>query len=112
LAAIAMIVVGALGWLRFRWWPCLHLPFALWGVLISIVGWTCPLTPIENHFRRLAGQQGYSGGFVEHYIMPVIYPGAITATVQYLLGALVLLSNIILYVWIWRRKYRHQRSKT
>ena len=106
LLTIVMIVVGAVGWLRFRWWPYLHLPFALWGVLISLVGWTCPLTPIENHFRQSAGQQGYAGGFIEHYIMPVIYPGAITPVVQYTLGAIVLFCNLAIYLGIWWRKYR------
>ncbi len=104
LLAIGMIVIGAVGWLRFRWWPWFHLPFAFWGVFIQWIGWTCPLTPLENRFRQLAGEQGYRGGFVEYYIMPLIYPGPMTAAVQYVLGGLVLIVNVVIYVWIWRRR--------
>ncbi|MGH7567668.1 MAG: DUF2784 domain-containing protein, partial [Gemmatimonadales bacterium] len=95
--AIAFIVLG--GFLTWRWravaW--VHVPFAVWGVLIEYRGWVCPLTPLENHFRARAGQAGYSGGFVEHYVLPLIYPGGLTPRVQLVLGSAVLAVNLIAY---------------
>ncbi|MBI2072189.1 MAG: DUF2784 domain-containing protein [Gemmatimonadetes bacterium] len=69
-AFVAFVVVGgflALRWRRLAW---LHLPAAVWGAIIEFMGWVCPLTPLENHFRRLAGEGGYQGGFIEHYVIP------------------------------------------
>lgn len=101
---ILFVIFGALGALRYRWWPWLHLPVVAWGVLIEWVGWICPLTPLENRFRALAGQGGYQGGFIEHYLIPVIYPDGLTRGVQWTLGALVLAINGALYFWVIRRR--------
>ena len=69
LAFTVFAVVG--GFLAWRWprvaW--IHIPAAVWGALIEFMGWVCPLTPLENHFRRLAGEAGYAGGFLEHYVI-------------------------------------------
>jgi len=70
-----------------------RLPAALWGVFIEVSGGVCPLTPIENALRRAAGAAGYSGGFIEHYLTPTIYPLALTQPVQLLLAGLVVLAN-------------------
>lgn len=107
---IVFVVVG--GFLAWRWrrvaW--VHLPCAAWGALIEFAGWVCPLTPLENHFRRLAGAEGYAGGFIEHYLVPVIYPEAWTFTLRMLLGALVVLVNAFAY---WRFVVRRPaRGKT
>jgi len=103
LAFIVFVVTG--GFLAWRWrrlaW--VHLPLAAWGALIEFAGWVCPLTPLENHFRRLAGQAGYPGGFIEHYLIPVIYPGDLTRGIQYALGALVILVNLAAYARFLRR---------
>jgi hypothetical protein len=101
---IVFVVAGGLllcRWPRVAW---LHLPAAAWGVLIEWFGWTCPLTPLENLLRRAAGQAGYGGGFVERYLLPLIYPVGLTPRVQLWLGLGVLAINVALYAWWWRRR--------
>ena len=96
-----------LGGFLLRRWPrlvYLHVPIAIWGVLIEFAGWICPLTPLENHLRRLGGEAGYEGGFIDHYIIPVLYPGGLTRTLQYVLGVLALLINIQAYLLYFRRR--------
>jgi hypothetical protein len=106
LVFIAFIVLGGLvvaRWPRVAW---LHLPAAAWGVLIELGGWVCPLTPLENWLRLQAGQQGYSGSFVERYLLPVIYPEALTRDVQFVLAAVVLVVNVAVYAFVLRRLRR------
>ncbi|HMA21948.1 MAG TPA: DUF2784 domain-containing protein [Gemmatimonadaceae bacterium] len=98
-----------LGGFLLRRWPRLvyvHVPVAIWGALIEFAGWVCPLTPLENHFRRLGGQAGYSGGFVEHYLIPILYPHALTRNIQYVLGAVVVAINVAAYVLFARRRQK------
>lgn len=90
----------ALRWPKAVW---VHLPAAAWGALISFAGWVCPLTPLEKWLRREGGSAGYEGGFVEHYILPVLYPRALTRDVQILLGAIVILLNLLIYWHVFRR---------
>jgi len=78
----------------------------VWGVLIEYNGWICPLTPLENSLRMRAGQQGYSGGFVEHYLLPAIYPAGLTPRIQVVLGTAVLVVNVISYAVLVRRLMR------
>ena len=108
---VAFVVLGALlalRWPRIAW---VHVPVVLWGAGIEFVGGICPLTPLENHWRRLAGELGYPGDFVEHYVMSALYPDGLTRRVQLVLGALVLLVNVAIYAWVfWRR--RPDRSRT
>ena len=103
LAFILFVMAGGLlvAWKRKIVW--LHLPAAIWGAAIEFMGWVCPLTPLENHFRRLSGEAGYEGGFIEHYLLPLIYPEVLTAATQTVLGALVLTINFLVYLWLWRR---------
>ncbi|MGY2489809.1 DUF2784 domain-containing protein [Cupriavidus sp. CP313] len=104
---ILFVVAGGLlvlRWPRVAW---LHLPAAVWGVLIEWSGWICPLTPLENSLRQAAGQAGYSGGFVERYLLPLIYPAGLTPAVQLWLGAVVLAVNVAVYALWWRRRRRH-----
>lgn len=82
----------------------LHLPAVAWGALIEFAGWICPLTPLEQSLRHLAGEKGYSGGFVEHYLLPLLYPEGLTRDVQIILGAFVLVINAAAYVIIIRRR--------
>lgn len=81
-------------WPRLAW---LHIPAAVWGVIIEYSGWICPLTPLENSLRVRGGEAGYSGGFIQHYIQPLLYPNGLTRTTQLALGTVLLLLNIIAY---------------
>ncbi|AGW92329.1 DUF2784 domain-containing protein [Cupriavidus sp. DF5525] len=101
---ILFVVAGGLlvlRWPRVAW---LHLPAAVWGVLIEWLGWICPLTPLENTLRHAAGQAGYSGGFIERYLLPLIYPAGLTPAVQLWLGVVVLVVNVAIYALWWRRR--------
>lgn len=102
-AFVLFVIAGALLLLHSRWWAVLHVPAFAWGALIEFRGWVCPLTPLENALRARAGQAGYAGGFVEHYITRLIYPEGLTRGIQVALGALVLVGNVLLYWWLWRR---------
>jgi len=107
LAFIVFVVAGGLFALRWRWIPLVHLPAALWGAWIEISGGLCPLTPLENTLRRAAGAAGYAGGFVEHYLLGVVYPSGLTRGVQLALAALVVLANAAPYALVWRHARRH-----
>ena len=108
LGFVAVVVAGGLLVLRWHRLSWVHVPCALWGVLIELGGWICPLTPLENHWRRQADLQGYEGSFVEHYLTPVLYPSELTRELQITLGLMVIAVNIVIYGWIWCRG--HQRS--
>jgi Protein of Unknown function (DUF2784) len=96
-AFVAFVVAGGFLALRWRWLAWLHVPAALWGALIELGGWICPLTPLENALRRLAGEAGYRGGFIEHYVLPVLYPVHYTLTLRLVLAAVVVLLNGVAY---------------
>ena len=106
LAFVVFVVLGGFLVLRWRWVAWLHVPTAIWGVLIEYAGWICPLTPLENTLRQRGGQPGYSGSFIEHYILPVLYPSALTRTTQIVLGSLALLVNLIAYGLVIARRKR------
>ena len=106
LAFVLFVVLGGIAVWRFPKLAWLHLPAVAWGALIEFAGWICPLTPWEQSLRLLAGEQGYSGGFVEHYLVPILYPAALTRDIQIVLGLLVLLINGIAYALIVRRLRR------
>ena len=103
LAFIVFVVAGGLLALRWRWVPLVHVPGALWGVYIEISGGVCPLTPLENALRRDAGLSGYAGSFVEHYLVPLIYPDLLSQPLQLVLAGVVVLTNAFVYTAIWRR---------
>jgi len=88
-----------------------HLPAALWAALISFKGWICPLTPLENYLRVAAGTEGYEGGFVSHYIIPIIYPVSLTHNIQIILGILFVLINIGIYSYVYVRRIDKQARK-
>jgi hypothetical protein len=103
-AFVAFVMLGGLAvvrWPRLAW---LHLPVVLWGAGIEFFGGICPLTPLENRWRQLAGDQGYAGGFVDHYIVALLYPDGLTRSVQMALGLLVLVVNVAIYAYAWRRR--------
>ena len=103
---VLFVVLGGLLVLRWPRVAYLHLPVAAYGALIELVGWICPLTPLEKRLREQAGLAGYEGGFVEHYILPVLYPSGLNRGVQLMLGALVIGINVVIYGHIIRRRQR------
>ncbi|MGB5817326.1 MAG: DUF2784 domain-containing protein [Thermoanaerobaculia bacterium] len=103
LAFVVWVVLGGLLALRWRWVVWLHLPAAIWGALIEFGGWICPLTPLENWLRCQGGEEGYVGGFIQHYLVPVIYPTGLTREIQIALGVGVVLFNLVVYTLIVRQ---------
>jgi len=103
-AFILFVVFGGLLVFYKKWMPWLHIPAIFWAVLIEFFGWICPLTPMENHFRVLAGQSGYNQGFIQHYLLTVIYPDGLTRQVQILLGLGVLILNLLVYAVFLKKK--------
>jgi len=97
LGFIIFVIIGGFLVVKWRWILFLHLPAVVWGALIEFRGWLCPLTPIEQRLRQAAGEKGYSGGFMEHYVLPVIYPEALTTDIQMALGGFVILINLVAY---------------
>lgn len=103
------IVWAALGALAVWRWPKLafaHLPALAWAVWIEASGGICPLTPLENSLRRAAGQAGYSGGFIDHYLGSIIYPAGLTRQAQWLIAGGLLLVNLVIYGLIIARARR------
>ncbi|HEY8853192.1 MAG TPA: DUF2784 domain-containing protein [Gemmatimonadaceae bacterium] len=109
LGFVLFVVLGGLlvlRWTRLAW---IHIPAAIWGVLIEYTGWICPLTPLENSLRTRGGEAGYSGGFIGHYIQPVLYPAGLTRGAQIMLGSLALLVNLTAYGVVIARRHRLAR---
>jgi len=100
---ILFVIAGGLLARRWRWVLFAHVPVVVYAVVIEVVGFTCPLTPLEKALRRRAGTAGYEGGFVEHYVIPVLYPGEFTTGVKLALAALIVAVNAIVYVSLWQR---------
>ncbi|MCG6861614.1 MAG: DUF2784 domain-containing protein [Chromatiaceae bacterium] len=84
----------ALRWPRLAW---AHVPAAAWGAMLELGGWICPLTPLENSLRHCAGQAGYEGGFLEYYLLPLVYPPELTRGIQIGLGIAVVTLNLFAY---------------
>jgi hypothetical protein len=97
LTFVAFVVLGGVLVRRHRWVAWVHVPVFAWGALIEFAGWICPLTPLENAWRQRGGAAGYAGGFVEHYLLPLLYPAGLTRGVQIALGVLVLGFNTAIY---------------
>ena len=107
---VLFAVLGGL--LVLRWKQCLwiHVPVVLWAALIEFTGWICPLTPLENWLRARGGAVGYPSSFIEHYILPVLYPTQLTRQLQITLGLLVLGINLGIYGWMLRRAAKGKAS--
>lgn len=108
---IVFILFVVFGGLLVLWRPgiaWMHVPCAAWGVLIEFQGWVCPLTYFENDLRNAAHTRGYAGGFIDHYLVPLVYPSGLTPGTQVLLGLAVLFINAMIYTLVWRKaKQRH-----
>ena len=107
---VCFVVAGAMLVPKWRWLMLLHLPAVLWAVLIEFQGWVCPLTPWEQQLRLAAGQDGYHGSFIEHYLLPVLYPPGLGHQTQLLLGSAVLVINAVVYGWIILRSWKAGRT--
>lgn len=103
LSFIVFVLFGGLLALKWRGVLWLHGPAVAWGIAVEVFHLPCPLTRWENLFRHLAGQDGYGGGFIEHYILTLIYPAGLTPNIQRVLGAVVVLVNLAVYVRLTRR---------
>jgi hypothetical protein len=102
---VVFVLAGGLLALRWPWVVAAHLPAAVGGTLIEFRGWICPLTPLEKSLRASAGQAGYEGGFIDHYLLPVLYPAGLTRSVQLVLGSVVIAVNVVVYgLLLWRRR--------
>lgn len=109
---VLFVVLGGLLSLRWRFVLWLHLPAFVWGILVQCFYWACPLTPLENWLRRLGGEAGYTGGFVEHYISAILYAD-VSPRFQFALGLLLIGVNVLIYAWVFTRGpvfHRHFRA--
>lgn len=109
-AFVVFVVVGALLVVRYPAVAWAHVPAAVWGAYAELTATICPLTPLENALRTTAGQSGYSGGFVEHYLMPILYPAGLTPLDQRWIGALVITINVIAYAAVLVRRHRRRHA--
>jgi hypothetical protein len=106
-AHAAFVAFAVLGGLLVMRWPRLalaHVPAVLWAAIVEYTGWICPLTPLENALRQAGGGAGYTGAFLDHYLVPLLYPAELTRGCQAGLGSALLLLNAVAYwhVWRWR----------
>jgi hypothetical protein len=108
---ICFVILGGLLAIRWNWVILLHFPAVIWGMLIEFCNLYCPLTPWENSLREAAGQSGYEGGFIEHYLLAVMYPEGLTRNVQIVLGLIVLTINLSVYAWLIMRRIRTSSAK-
>jgi hypothetical protein len=111
-AFVVFVMLGAflvLRWPRIAW---VHVPVVLWGAGIEFFGGLCPLTPLENHWRRLGGELGYPGGFIDHYVVSLLYPDGLTRSMQIAIGTLVLVVNVTVYAWALRRRWSARHGDT
>jgi Protein of Unknown function (DUF2784) len=107
-AIVLFAIFGGLIVLYKRWLVWLHIPVLLWSSVVNLASWICPLTPLEHVLRSLAGQAGYQGGFVEHYIVPLVYPNGMSRDIEIIAGFSILVWNGLVYTFVicWRRRHR------
>ena len=107
---LGFILFALLGGLLALWRPramLLHLPTAGWAIFVELADRGCPLTRWEQLLRARAGDTGYSEGFIEHYLLPLLYPDWLTLPVQYVLAGVVVLFNLAVYGWVWFQRRRN-----
>lgn len=110
-AFVAFVVLGGLlvlRWPRVAW---LHLPAVAWGAFVELYLHYCPLTPLENQLREQGGLDTYGTGFIDHYIMPVIYPPGLTPGMQLCLGIVLIVVYIAIYGWAWHEHSKRERLR-
>jgi hypothetical protein len=109
-AFTAFVVLGGFLVWRWRWVVFAHLPALGWGCWIETSHRICPLTPLENHLRELGGEAGYGGGFIDHYLLRVLYPPGLTPDIQWVLAAVLLAVNLVAYGGLWVRRRAPRKS--
>ena len=107
---ILFVLLGGLLVLKWQKIALLHLPCVLWGALLEFYGWICPLTPLENYFRESGGASRYTEGFIDHYIIPLIYPSGLDRNTQVVFGIIVITVNIIAYALVLRKQSNKRKS--
>lgn len=110
---LGFIVFAALGALLAFKWPrlvWLHLPAVIWAAITEFMGLICPLTPLENWLRQEAGADPYQTSFISHYLLPLIYPPGLTPSIQWLLGGILVMLNVLIYAWLYTYKYKQARK--
>lgn len=103
LSFIIFVIIGGFLLLKNKKWMIIHLPAIIWAIILEIKGWICPLTPIENWFRGKGGQEIYKQSFIEHYLIPIIYPDKLTRRFQITLVCSIIIINVALYLWVYRK---------
>lgn len=111
-AFIAFVLAGGLLVYKWRWIIWFHIPAALWGSMVVIARWICPLTPIENMFRQASGVEAYSSSFIEHYLVPVIYPTGLNHKIFIVMGIVVIVINVTVYVILFIKRKKEASTKT
>ncbi len=106
MAFVVVVLVGGLAWLWRRWAPLAHLPLAGWGAYVELAARPCPLTTLENHLLRQAGEAGYGDSFIGHYLLSALYPEGLSRELQLGLAGVVVAVNLMIYGWVWRRRRR------
>lgn len=109
LAFVAFVVLGGLLVLRWPKVAWVHLPMAAWGAFVELYLHYCPLTPLENWLRERGGLDTYGSGFIDHYIVPVIYPPGLMPSTQLILGILLIVSYVLVYGLAWRKHRKRER---
>lgn len=102
---IVFVIFGGLIVLKWYGMIWVHIPCAIWGALIEFLGWICPLTYLEHYLREYSDINRYEGSFIQHYMLPVIYPPGLTTDIQIMLGVIVIVINLIVYCIVWRYRY-------
>ena len=109
LGFVLFVVLGGLVVARWRRVAWVHVPAACWGAWIEFADWVCPLTPLENWLREQGGGTAYSSSFIEHYLLPVLYPESLSRELQWVLGGAVLLINVVVYIIVFHRGVRRRK---
>lgn len=109
---IGFVIFGGLIALRYAWVMLVHIPAACWGAFIELTGRVCPLTTLEVWLRHAAGDAGYADSFIEHYLLPIIYPPGLTRSIQFELAGFVILINVVIYGWLLYRRWVSRSKAT
>lgn len=105
LGFVLFVLLGGFAVWRWRWVMWVHLPAVAWGTLVELADWYCPLTALEDRLLRASGAEGYSGSFIGHYLLPVLYPDDLTRSLQVVFGLVVVVINAVAYGWLWGRRF-------
>ena len=109
LGFVLFVVLGGLIVARWRRVAWVHLPAAAWAAWVEFADWVCPLTPLENWLREQGGGTTYSSSFIEHYLLPILYPESLSRELQWVLGGAVLVINAFVYIVVFQRDVRRQK---